>query len=559
MTTAVALGTFEQEVPIPVETNVPPEAKEKSAVHVVKDLLNGPELFHTPDGTAYVSFDHEGRNRTMPIESTYFSQVVRARFFETMDRMIPSRELSEVVHQLAADAVVKGPEIRIHRRVAEYKGGIVLDLADGTGRRVLMTDLDWSVTLLPEVRFVEDARGSALPEPVRGGSLDELKPFLNVVEPDAFFLCVAFLLCTLRPRPPYPILRVDGPQGSSKTTLSKLMKRLVDPGVPEVRSLTNKPEDLLIAAQYSRLIVLDNLSGLPLKTSDTLCSLVTGGGFATRRFFTNGEEAVFEGAVPVIMNGIDGLADRGDLADRGIHIELAPIPSERRRDEESYWEAFRAAHPRILGALCDAVVVALRNLPTVKLPRAPRMADVARWMAAVEPAFGLPAGRMLEIFEANREDALLETAEGDLVVLAVAEFAREQAKRAQYSTALTASQLLDLLNEKGYGTRDTYWPKTPQRLSYRIRRGLPALARLGVNVSFPRVTKSGTRQIIITFSAPTLPPSSSNATSPTAIPRCAAPDAPTDDTHRVPSAGSSARTAKNGLTDATDATDGARV
>src|SRR3546814_12373766 len=40
---------------------------------------------------------------------------------------------------------------------------------------------------------------------------------------------------------------------------------------------------------------------------------------------------------------------------------------------------------RSLGALLDAASAALRELPNVRLPRVPRMADFAEWVTAAEP------------------------------------------------------------------------------------------------------------------------------------------------------------------------------
>jgi hypothetical protein len=42
---------------------------------------------------------------------------------------------------------------------------------------------------------------------------------------------VAWLLASLRPSGPYPLLAISGEQGSAKTVLSKMLKALVDPNV----------------------------------------------------------------------------------------------------------------------------------------------------------------------------------------------------------------------------------------------------------------------------------------------------------------------------------------
>ena len=68
-----------------------------------------------------------------------------------------------------------------------------------------------------------------LPVPERGGSIEALRPFLNISNQHEFVLIVAWLLAALRPTGPYPLLAISGEQGSAKTVLSKLLRALVDP------------------------------------------------------------------------------------------------------------------------------------------------------------------------------------------------------------------------------------------------------------------------------------------------------------------------------------------
>jgi len=60
-----------------------------------------------------------------------------------------------------------------------------------------------------------------------------------------------------------------------------------------------------------------------------------------------------------------------------LHIKLLPFASVERQDEKAYWQRFEHAQPRILGALLDAVSLALRNLPQTTIKHLPRMADFA--------------------------------------------------------------------------------------------------------------------------------------------------------------------------------------
>ena len=82
-----------------------------------------------------------------------------------------------------------------------------------------------------------------------------------------------------------------------------------------------------------------------------LCRLATGGGFAVRQLYTDQDEVLFDAARPVILNGIEDIVARPDLADRALFLTLEPIPEDRRRPEAELWTAFEVERPRILGAL----------------------------------------------------------------------------------------------------------------------------------------------------------------------------------------------------------------
>ena len=222
--------------------------------------------------------------------------------------------------------------------------------------------------------------------PGRGGSVATLRSFLNVQTDADFVLVVAWALACLRNRGPYPVIVLSGEQGSAKSTFSAVLRALLDPNTAPLRALPREDRDLFIAASNGHVLAFDNVSGLPAWLSDTLCRLATGGGFAVRQLYSDNDEVLFDASRPVILNGIEDIVSRPDLADRALFLTLEPIPEERRRPEAELWDAFDAERPRLLGALLDAVVEGLRRLPETRLERLPRMADFALWATACETA-----------------------------------------------------------------------------------------------------------------------------------------------------------------------------
>ena len=121
-----------------------------------------------------------------------------------------------------------GQESPIDLRVANHQGKLYLDLCDRAWRAVEIRCEGWRVIARPPVKF-RRARGSQpLPEPERGGSLNELRRFLNV-DDQGWTLIRAFLVATLRPGLPCPILVAKGEQGAGKSTACRVISALIDP------------------------------------------------------------------------------------------------------------------------------------------------------------------------------------------------------------------------------------------------------------------------------------------------------------------------------------------
>jgi hypothetical protein len=235
------------------------------------------------------------------------------------------------------------------------------------------------------------------PEPMCGGSLDELRPLVNLPSPAcdaAWALVKAWLVAGMLPRGPYPVLVLRGEQGTAKTTLAKILRALVDPAKPELRANPKDLRDVAIAARACWVVGFDNVSSIQRWLSDALCRLATGSGWATRELFTDVDEILFEAMRPILLNGITDYIVAPDLPDRTIQLELQAIAKPKRRRERrchpdeppGVLDEFDLMRPRPLGALLDAVAGALRELPNIGLQGMPRMADFAIIGAAAEKA-----------------------------------------------------------------------------------------------------------------------------------------------------------------------------
>jgi hypothetical protein len=457
-----------------------------SSTDVLLNAATAARLFHASDGTGFADLIIDGHRETWPLRSKRFGAWLRQQYYErTWDAPSPAA-LNAALNVLEAQAQFDGPQHKVSVRLAEQDGLIYLDLADEFWRCIEIGPNGWRIAEGPPVRFRRSAGMQPLPLPVRGGSIEALAPFLNLASENDFVLVATWLLGALRAGGPYPVLAIAGEQGSAKTVLSKLLRAVIDPSVAPVRALPRDERELFIAASNGHVLAFDNLSGLPPWLSDTLCRLTSGGAFSTRRLFTDQDEILFAAARPVILNGIEDIITRPDLADRAILLMLAPIAELQRRPESALWREFGLARPHILGALLDAAAHGLQMLPRVSLQRLPRMADFALWATACESAFR-PAGTLEAAYSNNRRAAIENIIDNDPVAAVVREI---MADRAQWTGS--ASDLLQV------GTNRSGWPKSARALAGRLRRAQSFLRTLGIEIVFGREGRLGTRTVRIT-------------------------------------------------------------
>jgi hypothetical protein len=475
--------------------NSRPEPKEKkegtqATVLVGLALKGGAEFFHTPEGEGYATLPLDGRFETWPLRTKTVRRWLSRLYYLATESAPGSQAIADALGVLEGKALFDGAEHLVHTRVAAHGDATFLDLADAGWRAVEITAAGWRVMADPPVRF-KRARGMlALPAPVPGGSLEELRPFLNFGTEEDFRLMVAWLVMTLRAAGPYPVLALHGEQGSGKSTAAEMLRMLVDPNEALLRPPPRDERDLVIAGSNGRVVALENLSAVPQWLSDALCRIATGSGFATRELYTDSDETIFSVQLPIVLNGIAEVVISGDLQDRAIVLTLPRIAEYV--SEDALWEEFKQAQPRLLGALLDVVAEAMRREPTVKLDHPPRMADFARWTAAAAPALGWDADELLETYAANRAAANETTLDASPLVAPLRELGEFEG---------SATELLVALAEVvGDGaSRAKVWPKSPAALSGSLRRLAPNLRRAepGLEIEFDR--EAGRRLIRLTL------------------------------------------------------------
>jgi hypothetical protein len=209
----------------------PSEKPSKTQADKLIKLASTGELFHTSDGTGYVDLVVDDHRETWPIGSEGFRRWLTRCYFEKHKGAPSSDALQSALNYIEAKAHFEAPEREIYIRVGGLDGRIYIDFADEKWRAIEIDVNGWRIVGTPPVRFRRSPGMKALSVPNAGGSVLELRPFLNVATDDDFILLIAWVLATFRYGEPYPVLLLVG-EGTAKSTLMRILRALIDPQRP---------------------------------------------------------------------------------------------------------------------------------------------------------------------------------------------------------------------------------------------------------------------------------------------------------------------------------------
>ena len=472
-------------------------AGKKSRADIAVALMNkSATFFHTPGKEPYAMIWKGDHFEVWSVHSKDFELWIRYLYYQHTQSAMKKPDLATAIQEAEANALFVGPEMEVGLRIAQHEGVFYLDIGNALWEQVEITPDDWRVISLKDspVRFRRPKGMRPLPYPERNGDLRHIGTLFNLRDEADLCLILSWMVGAMHPKGPYPILIIQGEQGTGKSFLTKCIRSLLDPSTVPNRTLPRTERDLAISAEACRVLCYDNVSGIKDTLSDAFCRIATGGGFGTRTLYTDKSEELFNSTRPMIFNGISDLVVKHDFADRSLVVTLQPIKASHRRSESDIRRHWRAIRPSALGALCDTIVAALSNHDQVHLDRSPRMADFAKWVVAAEPALPWEQGRFMEEYEKNRFELIEVAIESDPISLSVMEMMNRLDGAKEWTG--TPTNLLKAL--AGYvpnnGANKKGWPQAPNIFTNRLRRVQTFLRAKGVDVEH---SKSGNRSITL--------------------------------------------------------------
>ncbi len=458
---------------VPVQDPTEGTEKQSTADRLGQLARSRYTLINCQEGNPYGIAHGDPVARPLRGDSKSIRAELSSIYYDTYRKTPTSNALADAMVALEGEAL-RAETRDVHLRVAESHEAVWVDLGDDTGQ-VLKIEPGHPFKVVDAAACPVVFRRTSLTGKLSRatasdpGDISPLWRYINA-EPDDRDLVAAWMVASLLPDIPHPVMVLTGPQGSGKSSATRRIVELLDPGPVPLRQPPRDSESWAVSAVGSWFVALDNVSDVPQWLSDALCRAVTGDGMLRRKLYTDSDVAILTFRRCVLLNGIDLGALRGDLAERALPVSLTAPTRAERRGEQDLNNEWAKDLPTILAGLYSLVSQVLLTLPTVEVRELPRMADFARVLAAYDQVQGTNAlPRYLEVHGRLQAEATQSSPLGEAITDQIT---------APWSG--TSRALLGRLNPPTPTPRK--WPKGPREVTSEMRRLKPSLEAEGWTV-----------------------------------------------------------------------------
>lgn len=386
-------------------------------------------------------------------------------------------QVKDYVRHLEVLARQEAVENQLNLRVAKDGQEFFYDLGD----LVVKSNMSgWDITETSPIYFKLFGNMARQVKPEKGNiGLSEVLKFVNLADENSRVLFQVYLVSCFVPDIAHPIPMFHGEKGAAKSTVLRLLRKLVDPAKQELMLLPRNQNELAQCIAHNYMPAFDNLDKLNANLSDLLCCAVTGGSLHKRKLYTDMEDVVIPVKSCITLNGVNVVATRSDLLDRSIMFEVKRIPESQRQTERAFWTSFEGKRPYLLGAIFDVLVGAMKIMATgdIKKDHLPRMADFAQWGYAIAEAAGIGGENFIAAYSDNIHIVNEEIIASDPVADSIVSFMEGRTE----PWSGFATELLKRLIQQ---SKDYNLPTMPNALSRRLKEVVSNLEAMGIECTF---------------------------------------------------------------------------
>ena len=483
------------------QSNNQTESKEETQTKALLRLIeDNCILFHDQFNDAHAKIKVKNHFEIVSLKSKFFNRWATLLYLNEFNEVPNSNAITAAINAAAAKAYFLNEKFILNNRVAYKDDSIYYDLTNTEWGIVKINKDGWEIVNEPPILFKRFTHQKAQLYPSKNytglEALDKIFDFINLKNEGDKQLIKVYIISCFIPDIPHVILILYGSHGSSKSTVFKVLNRIIDPSILESLSLPNDNKELIQKLSHHWCAYFDNASYLKQWQSDALCRASTGEGFSKRELYSDDDDIIYTYKRCVGLNGITNPATKPDLLDRSLLFKLERITAQEIKTEDIIWDELDKLLPDLLGAVFTTLSKAMEIKQSIQLQGLPRMADFAVWGESISRALGYEENSFIRNYYNNIGVQNLEAIEGHTIGSIIMELiAKEQ------SWEGTATELLSWVREIAeqlkIDTNVKSFPKAPNSLTNRLGEIKSNLEDFGIKIYFSRKGGTGTRLIKI--------------------------------------------------------------
>ena len=480
---------------------------------LLETILNREDLvlFHDEQKDGYISLEINGHQEIWSCKSKAIKRWLASEVYRTQKKAPGSEVIKSILAVLEGKSRFEGEEVELQNRVAWKNDELYYDLTNKEWQAIKINKNGWEIVDKPPILFKRYSHNKAQITPSKNGDVKLFLNYINVTNPEHRLLLLVFLVSCFVPGIPHVLLVIFGAQGSSKSTLSRLARLLVDPSLIEVASFPHSQKELVQALAHHYFLFFDNVSYISEEQSDILCKAITGGGHTKRELYSDDDDIIYNFIRCIGINGINLVTTRPDLLERSLLLELERIEPAERKTEKELYQNFKIDLPSILGGVLNILVKAIEIQSTIKPDSHHRMADWEVLGCAISEALGHKKEEFISAYQNNINRQTEMLLNENIVATAIITF-----MDGQLDWKGTPTELLQKLSGHAMlaeiDTREKYWPKGAGALSRRLNELSTPLKQMGFLITISttgieryihiqKVVKKEPKQLLLTDTA----------------------------------------------------------
>lgn len=465
----------------------------------IREMFEPYQILNCSNDTVMIIVPMNNGMRRFIVGSKELQIYIKMSFCEKTNRCPSKKTIDDIETWLLYKAMQKKPK-NISYRIKRIKDTIYYDLCtdylhyvkiDKNGWNIFQGNIDCFAYSPNELSQVIPAK--------KGGSIDLLRKYVNIADED-WLLFIVYLISCFYEGMQHPVLNINGVWGSGKSTISKIVKSLVDPSPQLLNDLPKLERDLVVTLTSTYYIVFDNLSKLTPEKSDIICKAVTGGNASFREMYTMLNLRNIPYNTLIGFNGISDVIYRGDLAQRTLYFEALLIDETKRLPENEFWAMFEKEKPYILGGIFDILSKAIGLYDTITVRKSHRLADFHKLGCAIAKAIDPDLeSEFNEALIRNKTKQVNNTLDNNVMLNALLDYIKKYHNNS-YTDSMTNLYLdvKDFIQEdcrNQYNIR--YFPKAANAFGKKLKGYVQLCKELGWIVDIYKDSKSGNSHVRI--------------------------------------------------------------